>query len=941
MASVQTQISQLPSAGAITGDELVPIVQNGLTVQTTTGAISASPSQTQTFITVNQEPTLTNSRALSAGSGVTLTDGGAQAALQIGLDGAAASLNSAGTGIMAKTATDTVTARSIASGTTGLSVANGDGVSGNPTISLTGQVLSLANASGAGLVALPNNGTVTPVEIVGTTSEIVVANGTGAAGNPTIGLADDAVLPGTHSVTIPAGDTSNRPVSPTNGMLRYNTDSNRFEAYADGSWTDVGTGDGTVSSVSGTANQIAVANGTTTPVVSIVSNPVLPGSASVKIPAGATSDRPGSPSNGMIRYNTDTGLFEGYLSGAWTDFASGSGVTSVATGTGLTGGPITSTGTISIDDTVVVTVDGTQTLENKTIDSPIIKNNFKFEAAGIAAYSQFSAAIGSWVSNYNGYQEVYALNQNNGSEASMDYVLYNDASDVNSYFIDMGMNSSNYTSATYTIFTPNSGYLFTGGGLSGQASDLFIGTSNAASDVIFFTGDVLAANARGRIKGDTGNFLLGTATDTGELLQVGGTSYFDGASEFGSTVLLSADPTLALEAATKQYVDAATSSGFTVHPSVDLATTAALPANTYNNGTAGVGATLTANATGVLTVDGVATTLGQRILVKDEATAANNGVYDVTTAGAVGVAYVLTRASDFNQAASGEIANNAYFLVTAGATLKYNSYVMSQTGAITVGTTALPFTLFSTQLTYTGGTNIDVTGQVISLTGTVAATNGGTGTSTVTTGDLLYGSAANTWSKLALGTAYKSLTINSSGTQVEWNAVALNQSAAVSGQLGVANGGTGASTLTGYVKGSGTSALTASSTIPNTDITGLGTMSTQAANNVAITGGTIEGTTVGATTAATVRGTTITATTQFTGAGTGLTGTASSLSIGGNAATATSATTATNVAGGAAGSIVYQTGSGATSTLALGTQGYVLVAGASAPTWSGINGGTF
>lgn len=247
MASVQTQISQLPTAGAITGDELVPIVQNGLTVQTTTGAISASPSQTQTFITVNQEPTLTNSRALSAGSGVTLTDGGAQAALQIGLDGAAASLNSAGTGIMAKTSSTVVAARSIASGTTGLSVANGDGVSGNPTISLTGQVLSLANASGAGLVALPNNGTVTPVEITGTTSEIVVANGTGAAGNPTIGLADDPVLPGVESVKIPVGGTGDRPVSPANGMLRYNSDSETFEGYANSSWGSIVTGTGVTS----------------------------------------------------------------------------------------------------------------------------------------------------------------------------------------------------------------------------------------------------------------------------------------------------------------------------------------------------------------------------------------------------------------------------------------------------------------------------------------------------------------------------------------------------------------------------------------------------------------------------------------------------------------------------------------------------------------------
>jgi hypothetical protein len=65
--------------------------------------------------------------------------------------------------------------------------------------------------------------------------------------------------------------------------------------------------------------------------------------------------------------------------------------------------------------------------------------------------------------------------------------------------------------------------------------------------------------------------------------------------------------------------------------------------------------------------------------------------------------------------------------------------------------------------------------------------------------------------------------------------------AGLSSTLVVSSGGTGATTLTGYVKGNGTSAMTASATIPNTDISGLGTMSTQAANNVAITGGTIDG----------------------------------------------------------------------------------------------------
>jgi hypothetical protein len=89
-------------------------------------------------------------------------------------------------------------------------------------------------------------------------------------------------------------------------------------------------------------------------------------------------------------------------------------------------------------------------------------------------------------------------------------------------------------------------------------------------------------------------------------------------------------------------------------------------------------------------------------------------------------------------------------------------------------------------------------------------------------------------SSLGSGVTGSSLTSVGTLTSGTWNATT----------IGVAYGGTGATTLTGYVKGSGTSALTASATIPNTDISGLGTMSTQNASSVAITGGTIDGITL-------------------------------------------------------------------------------------------------
>jgi len=571
------------------------------------------------------------------------------------------------------------------------------------------------------------------------------------------------------------------------------------------------------------------------------------------------------------------------LGGSVTVTATASNALTISTG--LTGTSYNGSTPVTIGiDSTVVTLNAAQTLTSKTLTSPIISTpsitgTFKLTGTGAATYTPFIQTFASSVTNYNGYQLNYIQNTNNGSDASVDYVAYNDSSDVDSYFIDMGISSSNYTNPIYTVFPANGAYVYTGGGTSGQACPLLLGTSNTNSDIIFFTGGTLTANTRGLIKGN-GNFLINTSTDTGYKLNVNGTTYFGGASTFGGTVLLNANPTLALQAATKQYVDSAVSTGFVVHDPVVYATVAALPANTYNNGSSGVGATLTANANGALSVDATAVSVGQRILVKNEVAQANNGCYTVTATGGAGAPYVLTRATDFNTAAAGNIANNAYFFVTSGPTQAGDSYVLSQTAAITVGTTALPFTLFADQAVYTGGTNITVAGQVINVSGTIAATLGGTGTSTVTTGDLLYGSATNTWSKLSLGAAYKSLVVNAGGTQVEWNAVALNQTAAVSGQLGTGNGGTGFGT---YAVGD---LLYASST------SALSKLVVGTSGQVLTAGATIP---------------------QYVNQ--------STLSVG----------SSTNIAGGAAGSLPYNTGAGATSFLTLGSLGQVLTAGATAP----------
>jgi hypothetical protein len=194
----QVTITQLPAAQSLTGTESVPISQNGQTVQTTVAAIANSPTQQQTFITVNAESTLPNSRRLQGGTGVGLTDTGALGTISIILNGASGSLETSTNGMIAKTSGNTVVGRTLTGSGTGVAVTNGDGVAGNPVISLTGAVGSINGLAGSGLLTLQNGSSVGSVQIAGTAGEIVVTNGNGLSGNPTISLDVTGVSPGTY-----------------------------------------------------------------------------------------------------------------------------------------------------------------------------------------------------------------------------------------------------------------------------------------------------------------------------------------------------------------------------------------------------------------------------------------------------------------------------------------------------------------------------------------------------------------------------------------------------------------------------------------------------------------------------------------------------------------------------------------------------------------------
>ena len=418
--------------------------------------------------------------------------------------------------------------------------------------------------------------------------------------------------------------------------------------------------------------------------------------------------------------------------------------------------------------------------------------------SGVTVVPSFDAELGKFVGNVDLFAQIYNINQNDGSNASADFVVYNNLSNGVTFFADAGINSENYSSVDYPIFTPNSGYFFSYGDGGANTSTLFLGSGDG--DVRIFAGGLESNNTVVTFGEDRSSNFTGNTSVAGTF-SANGISNFSTFVYSGANVAAAANNTVLT---TKAYVDDVVSAGVHFHEPVVYATATVLPNSpTYNNGTDGVGATLTANANAALVIDGVTLTSptdnGIRVLIKDQASGLQNGVYVVTEAGSGGAAWVLTRSSDadtYEVASSNGLSEGSTFYVEAGVANAGSTFTCNTNGTITFGTTAISFALVSSALTYTGGTNINVSGLTISLTGTVAATNGGTGANTVATGDLLYGSATNTWSKLPIGAGFKSLVVNASGTQVEWNAVALNQSGAVSGSLGPTNGGTGQNTYT-------------------------------------------------------------------------------------------------------------------------------------------------
>jgi hypothetical protein len=526
---------------------------------------------------------------------------------------------------------------------------------------------------------LQNSSSVGAVQITGTAGEVAVANGDGLLGNPTISLDVSGVAAGTYGSGTQVGqfavDSKGRITSATNVTITASTNIS-----------------------GGAANQILYQTGA---------------SATGFAVAPTTADT-------FLKWNGSAFVW-GAIAGAGTvTSVDGSGGT---TGLTLTGGPITSSGTLTLGGTLIVANGGT------------------------------------------------------GATSLSGYVI--------------GNGSSAFTAAA-TI--PNT-----------DITGLGTMSTQSASSVAITGGNI------------NGTTIGGTTPAAGTFTSVAMT-----------TGTITTPPSSGNDIVNKTYADAI-ASGINFHESCKYATTAALAANTYNNGTAGVGATLTGNVNGALTVDGYTFASpadnGTRILVKNESNAAHNGVYTLSAAGSAGGPYILTRATDFDTAGTGvdQINQGDFFLIISGTANANTSWVQQTPLPVIVGTTGITFTQFGAPITYTAGTGlsespaytfniantgvtsgsyggaatavtlaINAQGQITSATDvsiaiaasqitsgtidsarisgsytgitgvgtltagtwnatTIAVGYGGTGLTTYTAGDLIYASGSATLSKLALG----------------------------------------------------------------------------------------------------------------------------------------------------------------------------------------------
>ena len=410
-----------------------------------------------------------------------------------------------------------------------------------------------------------------------------------------------------------------------------------------------------------------------------------------------------------------------------------------------------------------------------------------------------------------------------------------------------------------------------------------LGTFTASGTTLARTTILASSNS-----GSAVNLTAGAA-DVFITQPAGKAAYFDGSGDLN----LTRDPQSALQAATKQYVDTIAAAGIHYHTPVRVESPSNLTA-TYDNGTAGVGATLTNSGTqAALVIDGITLSTSDRVLVYNQTNAAHNGIYTVTNTGSASTNWVLTRATDADSYGPSDpdaLGEGDAFFVSEGDTGAGELYVMNTSGTITFGTTNITFAIIAETAVYSAGNGL-------TLTGTTFAVGAGTGV-TVNANDVAIGQAVGTTDNVTFNQVTAALVGNVTGN-VSGSSGSTTGNAATATKLATSR----TISLTGDVTGSASFDGSANASIAATIAADSVALGTDTTGNYVATGA-VSGN--GLSGSASAEGATFTVTSNATNANTASTivfrdasgnfsaGTITA-ALNGNASTATSATNADTV----------------------------------------------